>query len=119
MPSFKNEKLKEKIRESLSSVGPITLIVLLLCVVVSPLEIGTIALFLFGAVLLIIGMGLFELGAEVSMTPLGEGIGGHLFKSRKLPLILAVCIFMGIIITIAEPALQVLANQVAPSPTRC
>lgn len=118
MPSFKNEKLKEKIRESLSSVGPITLIVLLLCVVVSPLEIGTIALFLFGAVLLIIGMGLFELGAEVSMTPLGEGIGGHLFKSRKLPLILAVCIFMGIIITIAEPDLQVLANQVASIPNQ-
>ena len=118
MPSLKNEKLKEKIRESLAAVGPITLIVLLLCVLVSPLEIGTIALFLFGAVLLIFGMGLFQLGAEVSMTPLGEGIGGQLFKSRKLPLILCISIFMGIIITIAEPDLQVLANQVASIPNQ-
>ena len=67
-----NEKLKEKIHESLSSVLPITLIVLILSVVLVPLEIGTVALFLMGAVLLIVGMGFFQLGAEISMTPLGR-----------------------------------------------
>ena len=56
-----NEKLKEKIHESLSSVLPITLIVLILSVVLVPLEIGTVALFLMGAVLLIVGMGFFQL----------------------------------------------------------
>ena len=79
---------------------------------------GTIALFMFGAVLLIIGMGFFQLGAEISMTPLGEGIGGQLFKSRRLPLILLIAFIMGAIITIAEPDLQVLANQVESIPNQ-
>lgn len=67
-----NEKLKEKTKESLSSVLPITIIVLILSMTVVPMEIGTIALFLMGAMLLIIGMGFFQLGAEISMTPLGQ-----------------------------------------------
>ena len=68
-----NEKLKEKVRESLSSVLPITLIVLVISITLVPMEVGTLALFLTGAVLLIIGMGLFQLGAEMAMTPLGQG----------------------------------------------
>ena len=111
-----NEKLKEKIKESLSSVLPITLIVLALSVTLVPMEIGTLALFLTGAVLLIVGMGLFQLGAEMAMTPLGQGVGGKLMKGRKLLPILLVSFLMGVIITIAEPDLQVLANQVASIP---
>ncbi len=76
-----NEKLKEKIRESLSSVLPITMIVLLLSVTLVPMQISTLALFLTGAVLLIIGMGFFQLGAETAMTPLGQGVGGRLVKT--------------------------------------
>lgn len=79
-----NEKLKEKIRESLSSVLPITMIVLLLSVTLVPMKISTLALFLTGAVLLIIGMGFFQLGAETAMTPLGQGVGGRLVKSRSV-----------------------------------
>ena len=111
-----NEKLKEKIRESLSSVLPITAIVLALSVTLVPLEVGTLALFLTGALLLIVGMGFFQLGAEMSMTPLGQGVGGELMKSRRMPWILAVAFLMGVIITVAEPDLQVLANQVASIP---
>ena len=111
-----NEKLKEKINESLSSVLPITLIVLLLSITLVPMEIGTLALFLVGAMLLIIGMGFFQLGAEMSITPLGRGIGTSMIKTKKIPFILALCLVMGIIITVAEPDLQVLANQVASVP---
>ena len=111
-----NEKLKEKIKESLSSVLPITMIVLLLSITLVPMEIGTLALFLAGAVLLIVGMGFFQLGAEMAMTPLGRGIGVKLTKNKKIILVLAVCFLMGVIITIAEPDLQVLANQVASIP---
>lgn len=111
-----NEKLKEKIRESLSSVLPITIIVLFLSVTLVPMEIGTLALFLTGAVLLIVGMGFFQLGAEMSMTPLGQGVGGRLVKGRRLSVIVVVCFLMGAIITISEPDLQVLANQVASIP---
>mgnify|MGYP005883595393 CR=1 FL=1 len=111
-----NEKLKEKVKESLSSVLPITLIVLVLSVTLVPMEIGTLALFLTGAVLLIVGMGFFQLGAEMSMTPLGEGVGKTLAKRKKVLLVVLVAFALGTIITIAEPDLQVLANQVASIP---
>ena len=74
------EKLKEKVRESLASVLPITAIVLILSIALIPMEIGAVALFLAGAVFVIVGMGFFQLGAEMSMTPLGQGIGGQLVK---------------------------------------
>ena len=113
-----NEKLKEKIKESLSSVLPITLIVLFLSVTLIPLEVGTLALFLTGAVLLIVGMGFFQLGAEMAMTPLGQSVGGRLSKWRRILPVALVCFVMGAIITIAEPDLQVLANQVASIPNQ-
>lgn len=86
-----NEKLKEKIRESLSSVLPITAIVLVLSITLVPMKVDTLALFLTGAVLLVVGMGFFQLGAEMAMTPLGQGVGGSLIQSRRLPLIVLVC----------------------------
>ena len=113
-----DRKLQEKIRESVAAVVPITVIVLLLTVLVVPLELGTLALFLTGAVLLIIGMGLFQLGAEMAMTPLGEGIGTQLFKTGNLCLTALLCFVLGAIITIAEPDLQVLAEQVPAVPNQ-
>ena len=113
-----NEKLKEKIKESLSSVLPITVIVLLLSITLVPLEVGTLTLFLMGALLLIVGMGLFQLGAEMSMTPLGQGVGGKLSKGKKILPVVLICFVIGAIITIAEPDLQVLANQVASIPNQ-
>lgn len=111
-----NEKLKEKTNEALSSVLPITIIVLLLSLTLVPMEIGTISLFLTGAVLLIVGMGLFQLGAEISMTPLGQGIGGRIVRQKSRLLAVVICFAMGALITISEPDLQVLANQVAAIP---
>jgi hypothetical protein len=107
-----NKVLKEKIMEAFSSVLPITAIVLVASVVLTPLPSGTILMFLAGAALLIIGMGFFTLGADMAMMPMGEGIGIQLTRSSKLGIILAVSFVMGVIITIAEPDLQVLANQV-------
>lgn len=111
-----NRKLKEKVNEAFSSVLPITLIVLILSVVVVPMDIGTISLFLVGAVLLIVGMGFFSLGSEIAMSPLGEGLGIQLSKSKKIGLVIIASFLMGVIITIAEPDLQVLANQVPAIP---
>lgn len=82
------------------------------------MEIGTLALFLTGAIMLIVGMGFFQLGAEMAMTPLGQGVGGRLMKGSRLVLIMLVSFVMGVIITIAEPDLQVLANQVASIPNQ-
>ncbi|MGM0212927.1 DUF1538 domain-containing protein [Enterococcus sp. AZ109] len=112
-----NQKLKEKTLESLSAVLPITAIVLIISIFLVPMEIGTIAMFLTGAAMLIVGMGFFQLGAEMAMTPLGEGIGVQLSKIKKTTF-LAVTIFaIGMMITIAEPDLQVLADQVPAIPS--
>ena len=69
--------------------------------------------FTIGAVLLILGIGLFNLGADLAMTPMGTHVGAGLSKQRKLGLLLAVCFVLGMLITVAEPDLQVLAAQVS------
>ena len=85
-----NPKLREKIMESLAAVLPITAIVLLISVFLVPIELGSIVMFITGAAMLIIGMGLFQLGAETAMTPLGEGIGVQIAKTKTLPLVLMI-----------------------------
>lgn len=111
-----NELFREKVYESVSSVLPITLIVLILSISIAPLTPGILTLFLFGALLLILGMGFFTLGVDMSMIPMGEGIGIELSKTKKAFISLPVCLVLGIIITIAEPDLQVLAGQVSSIP---
>ncbi len=111
-----NPKLREKTLESLSAVLPITGIMLLISIALVPLELGTMVMFFVGAVLLIFGMGFFQLGAEMSMTPIGEGIGVQMTKTKHFALVLLIGFVMGVIITISEPDLQVLAEQVPSIP---
>ncbi|MDY3926039.1 MAG: DUF1538 family protein, partial [Anaerotignum sp.] len=111
-----NLKLKEKIIESLASVLPLTAIVLLLSVTLMPLSSGALVLFLFGALMLILGMGFFTLGADMSMMSMGEGIGVEMSRAKNIIGPLAVCFILGMLITIAEPDLQVLAEQVPAIP---
>lgn len=112
----RSQKLMEKIRESLSSVLPITAIVLALCFTIAPVPAGILMAFVIGAVMLIVGMGFFTLGAEMAMTPMGERVGARLTGSRRLWLVIAGCFAIGVMITIAEPDLQVLATQVPSVP---
>ncbi len=109
-------KLKEKIRESLAAVLPITGIVLAMSIFLVPIDVGTMVMFIFGAILLIIGMGMFQLGAEMAMTPLGEGIGVKVANSKHIFPALTISLLMGVLVTIAEPDLQVLAEQVPSIP---
>lgn len=111
-----NPKLKEKTLESLSSVLPVAGIVLALSIFLVPLDIGNMMIFLASTVMLVIGMGMFQLGAEMSMSPLGEGIGGKLSKSKKITVVVCISFIMGLLITVAEPDLQVLSNQVPSVP---
>lgn len=111
-----NPKLREKTLESLSAVLPITGIVLFISVFLVPMELGTMVLFLAGAIMLILGMGFFQLGAEMSMTPIGEGIGVQISKTKRIWLVMLIGFVMGVIITISESDLQVLAEQVPSIP---
>ena len=104
--------LRDKIVESLTSILPIALIVLVLSVAFVPMDTGTFVLFLVGVVLLIVGLGCFMLGADMSMLVIGEKIGTTMTRSRKIWLIALLSFVIGIIVTIAEPDLQILAEQV-------
>ena len=108
--------LHDKFQESIASVLPITIIVLLLCFTVAPIPNNMLVSFIMGAVLLIVGMAFFTLGADTAMTPIGTKVGSCITKSKKVWMIVFVSFLLGIIITISEPDLQVLANQVPNIP---
>ena len=110
------EKLKEKSRESVNAVIPIVLIVLLLCFSIAPISTAVLSEFLLGSAMVIIGMIFFNMGAEISMTPMGERVGGSMLRIRKLPIVLFIGFLLGVMITVSEPDLQVLAEQVPSVP---
>ena len=106
--------LFNKLKEALTSVLPVGVIVFVLSL--TPLVTLTdkeMAVFGISALMLIVGIGLFNLGADLAMTPMGHFIGAGLTKSRKAPILLLVSFLMGLMITIAEPDLSVLAEQVS------
>ena len=107
-------ELRSKIWEALQSALPITAIVYIVSLTpwfnFSSTELIS---FTVGAVMLILGIGLFNMGADLAMTPMGNHVGAGLSKQRKLGLLLFVCFILGVLITIAEPDLQVLAKQVS------
>ena len=108
--------LTDKWKESFTSVLPITLIVLVLCFLWMPAPSGAMLGFLVGAALLIFGMGLFTLGTDLAMTPIGEHVGAAMTRSKKLWIVLLLSFLLGVIVTISEPDLQVLAQQVPGVP---
>ena len=107
--------INSKMREAFSSVLPIALIVVLLCSTLIPVENGKLLSFLLGAFLTVIGIGLFTLGADTAMTPIGEYVGKTVISSKRLWIILPAFFFVGIFITISEPDLAVLASQLSQS----
>ncbi len=108
--------LAEKLNEAITSVLPITLIVLALSFTITPVPNSMLVSFAFGAVLLIAGMAFFTLGADTAMTPIGNKVGATITKSRKLWVVVFISFLLGVIITVSEPDLQVLANQVPNIP---
>ena len=104
--------LGEKLRESVASVVPIALIVALLCLFFVPISTDLMLAFVIAVLFLIVGMGLFTLGTEASMTPIGNYLGSRMTKTRNLALIIILSFVLGVAITIAEPDLQVLAINV-------
>lgn len=113
---FYRTRFNEKLKEALRAVLPIIGIVLLLSFTIAPIPASILLLFLFGAVLLVIGMMFFTLGAELAMTPMGEKVGTKMAETQNLKIVLFLCFLLGFIITISEPDLQVLAEQVPSIP---
>ena len=91
---------------------PIVVIVFIACLLLVPIHTGLMLSFVVGALMLVVGMGLFGLGADRAMSRIGSAIGSAMTRSRKLWLILLVSFLLGAAITMAEPDLQVLAGNV-------
>ncbi|NLE89485.1 MAG: DUF1538 domain-containing protein [Dehalococcoidales bacterium] len=104
--------LFEKLKESLFSVIPIIVLVLILKYTVAPMPFWSIILFLVSALVMTLGITLFNLGVDVSLIPIGEHIGSTMVKTRKLPFIIILTFMIGIFISMAEPDLIVLAGQI-------
>lgn len=109
-------KFADKFTETLEAVVPILVIVLVLCFTIAPIPPSILVTFLIGAVLLITGMLLFNVGVESSMTPIGERVGAIMTRSKSVIIMVIISFVMGIVITISEPDLQVLAQQVPSIP---
>lgn len=114
--SLAHNPLREKWTEALTSALPITILVFLICFLLIPVPSDALVAFIFGAVLLVVGMGLFTLGTDLAMTPIGEAVGAALTKSRKIRLVLIVGFLVGVLVTVSEPDLTVLAKQVPGVP---
>ena len=107
-------QLWNKIKEALISALPITAIVYIMSALPwFNFSVAELITFTVSAVLLVVGIGMFNLGADLAMTPMGTHVGAGLSRQKKLLLLLSVCFVLGMLITIAEPDLQVLAGQVS------
>ncbi|NLU42717.1 MAG: DUF1538 domain-containing protein [Firmicutes bacterium] len=106
------DALRDKLREVLASVLPITITVLALHFTISPLEPTMLYAFLMGSALVIVGLTVFLFGIDQGLDPIGHGIGNTLVHSKSFAVIITICLVLGFFISYAEPDLRVLANQV-------
>lgn len=105
--------LTDKIKEVLSSVLPITIIVLILNFLITPLETPILLRFILGAFLIVIGLSIFLFGVDIGITPIGNLMGSNLTKTNKIWIVAVTSIILGFLVSIAEPDLHILAEQVA------
>ena len=107
--------LFEKMKEAVASVLPISIIMTILCFILK-LNAFTIYSVILSSILIIIGIGLFSYGAEISMIEIGKNVASDVLKTKKLSIIISVALAIGIIITLAEPNIKVLATQMTAIP---
>ena len=101
-----------KFKETAFSVLPVMIVVVLLGLTIAPLHLGTMTRFVLGGILVIFGLTFFLLGVDIGILPIGERSGAALTAKRSLKLLLAAAFLIGFIVTVAEPDVQVLADQV-------
>lgn len=99
-------------KEVITAIVPMTVLIVILTVIFAPLTSEEMGSFLFGAAIMMIGMTLFLFGADYSMMEVGDLVGKYLIKKRNLPILISLGFIIGIVITVAEPSVQVLGQQV-------
>lgn len=111
-----HNRLMDNFKESFKTILPIIIITIILKIFI-PIPNYILFPFLFSSLLLILGNGLFTYGADISMVVIGEKIGNKLVKSKKVWIILLASFIIGTVVTIAEPDLRVLAEQLITIPS--
>ena len=101
----------KKLKETCIAVLPISAVVILLALTITPLEGALLVKFLFGTVWIILGLTIFLTGCDIGIIPAGSFLGAALTARRNLPLLLASGLLIGVLITIAEPSLLILGQQ--------
>lgn len=104
--------LLSKLKEVLVAVLPITFIVLVLNFTLTPLDSTVLIRFIIGTIFIIIGLSIFLFGVDIGITPIGQVLGGAIAKSNKIWIVIISGLLLGFFISIAEPDLHILANQV-------
>lgn len=104
--------LNRKFKESFFSIFPVVIIVLAIALFFVDVPGPLLVKFSISSILLFVGMSMFSLGADTAMIPIGQSIASGLTKTKKIWLLLLSCFVMGFIITIAEPDISALANQI-------
>lgn len=104
--------LLDRLKEVAYSVLPITFIVLILSATLVPIEQSALIRFVIAAGAIIVGLAIFLIGVELAIDPVGKHIGALIVKSARLWVVVAVGLVLGFLISIAEPDLHVLAEQV-------
>ena len=110
------KEFKKNLHSAAATILPIVFIVQIITLII-PVDTGVLVSFLLSSVLLIFGSALFTFGSELSMELIGNKIGKDLVKSKKIILILVVGFIIGTVVTIAEPDLLVLAEQLTSIPS--
>ncbi|EOS7751928.1 DUF1538 domain-containing protein [Enterococcus hirae] len=102
----------KNLKDVVIAILPMTLLIVILTFVFAPLDSDEMISFLFGAGIMMIGMTLFLFGADYSMMEVGRLVGKYMIKKKSLTILVALGFMIGIVITIAEPSVQVLGQQV-------
>ncbi|MBE5736734.1 MAG: DUF1538 domain-containing protein [Clostridiales bacterium] len=105
-------ELRDKLKESAISILPFFGIILVLYFIFLPFNIFSLLSIIVATMLMILGMSMFNIGVDMSTMKMGGYVGSHLSRSRKLSFMCILSFVLGFMVTIAEPDLMVLAEQV-------
>ena len=103
-------EIARKFKEVVIAVAPITFIVVLLGLTITPLETPMIFRFLIGSFFVMVGLSIFLIGVDIGITPIGKNMGSVIVKRNKILIVIAAGLVLGFFISIAEPDLHILAE---------
>ncbi len=104
--------LGEKLKEVAESVLPIALLIAILNWTVTPLPTEVWLRCLWGTLLIVLGLGLFHVGVDIGITPIGAHLGRAVTRYGKMLLVILAGLVLGFAISMAEPDLRIYGQQV-------